>query len=232
MLYCGIAAGAIGLSVAVTANAHIELLNPTPRSAGQAGGNDLKNMPCGQAVNGRTEKITTFSPGQRVDVQIKEYVQHPGYFMVAFDADGDDSFPPPRANMDLVDAAADDPKVLFPIDGRKVLGLRADVDKDCFTENPDNTCSIPIVIPNMTCQNCTLQVTQFMYDSLGDRSDDDYYYQCADIEIAGPLSGDRGDTGGCSVAFCTQPNPAPAAALCMLFAWVIRRRRVRHVSVT
>lgn len=140
--------------------------------------------------------MTTYAPGQKVDIKIKEYVDHPGYFAVAFDPDGDDSFPFPRANMDKVNANTDDPKALFPVDGTTILGLRTDKDKNCATENADKTCTISITIPNMTCQNCTLQVTQFMYDKLGDNADNEYYYQCADIKIEGGGGAGGAGAGG------------------------------------
>lgn len=182
---------------AATALAHVDLISPTPRLQGEAGGNQLKTKPCGQTTNARTtDKVTTFAPGQKVDIKIKEYVQHPGYFAVAFDPDGDDSFPFPRANMDKVVAATDDPKAMFPI-GDTVLGLRTDKDMDCYAE-PNHECTIPITIPNMTCSNCTLQVTQFMYDKLGDNNDNEYYYQCADIKIQGAAGGTGGAGGAAS----------------------------------
>lgn len=184
--------------LASPAQAHVDLISPPARLGGEAGGGQLKLKPCGQTTNKRGDKVTTFTPGQKVDIKIKEYVDHPGYLAVAFDPDGDDSFPFPRANMDKVNANTDDPKALFPVDGTTILGLRTDKDKNCATENADKTCTISITIPNMTCQNCTLQVTQFMYDKLGDNADNEYYYQCADIKVEGPVGGGggAGGTGG------------------------------------
>jgi hypothetical protein len=190
--------GLLTLLIAAPASAHLDLLSPTARLKGEDGNTQLKTKPCGQTTNKRTtDKVTTFSPGQKVDVKIKEYINHPGYFAVAFDPDGDDSFVFPRENADKVVAASDDPKTLFPVDGMKVLGLRTDKDKECYTEAADNSheCTIAITIPNMTCQNCTLQVTQFMYDKLGDNADNEYYYQCADIKIEGAATGGTGGGG-------------------------------------
>ena len=188
------------LLAGTTASAHVDLVAPPPRLQGEAGGSQLKTKPCGQTTDKRTtDKITTFTPGQKVDIKIKVYVNHPGYFAVAFDPDGDDSFPFPRANMDKVVAATDDPKAMFPISDT-VLGLRTDKDKDCYTEAADNSheCTIPITIPNVNCDNCTLQVTQFMYDKLGDNNDNEYYYQCADIKIQGAIGGSGGAGGSSS----------------------------------
>jgi len=177
-----------------TVSAHVDLLSPPARLGGQAGGGQLKTKPCGQTANMRTaDKVTTFTPGQKVDIKMKEYVNHPGYFAVAFDPDGDDNFPFPIANMDDVVAATDDPKAAFPLSAT-VLGLRTDKEQDCYGENAAHECTISITIPNMNCQNCTLQITQFMYDKLGDNNDNEYYYQCADIKIEGAVGG--GGSGG------------------------------------
>lgn len=190
--------GLVALLLAAPVSAHIDLISPPARLKGQDGNSQLKTKPCGQTTNKRTtDKVTTFAPGQKVDVKIKEYINHPGYFAVAFDPDGDDDFIFPRENPDKVVAASDDPKTLFPVDGMKVLGLRTDKDKDCYTEDASShECTISITLPNMTCDNCTLQVTQFMYDKLGDNQDDEYYYQCADIKIVGSGTGGSGAGGG------------------------------------
>jgi hypothetical protein len=173
----------------------VDLLSPPPRQPGQAGGTQLKLKPCGQTTNRRTTQVTTYAPGQKVEIKLKEYVDHPGYFAVAFDEDGDDSFIFPRPNMDKVNPATDDPKTLFPVDGTRVLALRADKDQNCAKE-PAQTCTMSITIPNVNCDNCTLQLTQFMYDKVGNDSDDEYYYQCADIKIEGPLAPAGGAGGG------------------------------------
>lgn len=189
--------GLFALLVALPASAHLDLVDPPARLKGQDGNTQLKTKPCGQTANKRTDKVTTYAPGQKVDIKIKEYINHPGYFAVAFDPDGDDSFIFPRANPDQVVAASDDPKTLFPVDGAKVLGLRTDKEKDCYSENAStHECTISITIPNMPCQNCTLQVTQFMYDKLGNDDDDEYYYQCADIKIEGASTGGSGGSAG------------------------------------
>jgi hypothetical protein len=178
-----------------TASAHVELMTPPPRLAGQAGGNALKQKPCGQSSNMRTEMVTTFKPGEVIEIKIKEYIDHPGYFAVAFDADGDNDFPFPIANMDDVDEATHDPKALFPLND-KVLGFHLDTADGNCAASADKTCTISVKLPNIQCQNCTLQVTQFMTDKLGDGNDNEYYYQCADIKLEGELMSGGGGGGG------------------------------------
>lgn len=190
-----VAFGLTPLLGAATAHAHVDMISPTPRLGGQAGNTQLKTKPCGQTTNKRTtDKVTTYTPGQKVEIKMKEYIDHPGYFAVAFDPDGDDNFPFPIANMDKVVAATDDPKAKFPLSAT-VLGVRTDKDDGNCSAGANKECTLSITIPNMTCQNCTLQLIQFMYDKLNNNNDDEYYYQCADIKIEGTPAGGSGGGG-------------------------------------
>lgn len=184
------------LSLAGSASAHLELLQPPPRLPAQANGGQVKIKPCGQSENGRTQTVTTFKPGETIQVKIREYVDHPGYFAVAFDPDGDDDFPFPIDDEDAVVAATDNPRATFPLSDT-VLGFHLDaVDGNCAA-SPDKTCTITVKLPNIQCQSCTLQVIQFMYDKLGDGGKNEYYYQCADLKLEGELMpGGGGGAGG------------------------------------
>jgi LPXTG-motif cell wall-anchored protein len=187
------------LSLTTSASAHVDLTYPPPRALGSANGDEIKIGPCGQGTNGRTATVTTFTPGQMVDVKIEEYVDHTGYYAVSFDNDGDNDFPFPRANSDDVVPATDDPMAVMPI-GDKILGYHLDKTMNC-ADNPNDECIIKVQIPNVNCQNCTLQVVQFMYDKTDDNQPNEHYYQCADIKIEGALmpgggAGGMGGTGG------------------------------------
>ncbi len=165
------------VSLSAPAWAHIDLVFPPPRLAGTEGRNALKIGPCGQAMgqNGRTQTVTEFTPGETITVQVSEYIPHPGYYRVAFDVDGDDDFPI-RADMDSLDSANDDSETVHPVGD---VILLYDFDKN------DN---IEVTLPNVECDNCTLQVVQFMYDKIGNSLDDEYYFQCADIRLVGDVA--------------------------------------------
>src|SRR6187551_862779 len=77
--------------LAVSALAHVELQSPMPRAKGQSEGN-LKNTPCGQNTDARTDRVTVFEPGQTITITFNEFIDHPSYYRVAFDPDGD-TFP-------------------------------------------------------------------------------------------------------------------------------------------
>lgn len=104
----------------------------------------------------------------------------PGHFRVAFDADGDDGFVDPvclahcDVRLDPVGptfAPSDDPNVL--------LDLAPDTDGGAST--------LVVTLPDVTCERCTLQVIQVMYDKRPYTSPgNDIYYQCADIALRAP----------------------------------------------
>jgi hypothetical protein len=52
----------------------------------------------------------------------------------------------------------------------------------------------------VNCNNCTLQVIQFMYDKGGNGQDDEYYFQCADIVLEGAMGGAGGAGAGGSAS--------------------------------
>ena len=173
------------LSVAGSASAHVDLTYPPARLLGSANGNQIKQAPCGQTTNMRTATVTTFTPGQMVDIKLEEYVDHTGYFVVSFDNEGDNDFPYPRANSDMVNPDTDDPMATMPT-GDKVLGYHFDEAMNCANQ-PNSECVIKVKIPNVNCQSCTLQLVQFMYDKTGDGQPNEHYFQCADIKVEGAL---------------------------------------------
>jgi hypothetical protein len=129
--------------------------------------------------------VTTFTPGETITVTWYEYIDHDSYYRVAFDNDGDDAFeaidPEPGEQM------ADDPAVMRPLSDVILGYYRESEDGNC----DGTTCSIQVTLPTTPCDNCTLQVLQYMYGS-GNPN----YYQCADIVISGDGAGGAGGAGG------------------------------------
>ncbi len=207
------------------ASAHVTLTSPTPRTTAQ------KDPVCG-VVNGARANVTTIAPGSTITVEWLETVDHPGHYRIAFDDDGED-FPVPPT--ELEGASAGMPTVMIdPItdiqDGMLPAGGRP--------------YSQQITLPNIECENCTLQLIQMMTDKLPYTATidavaaDDIYYQCADIRLSNsappPMpdagvpddggamnpAGNGGDLGGCSAG--------TGAGLLGALALVGLRRRKRH----
>lgn len=158
------------------ASAHIQLVSPVQRHAEQKVG------PCGVgAVDMRGPNVTTYAPGEKIVVSWMETVNHPGHFRISFDADGFDDFGDPASYDELYS----NPAVL--VDGI------ADVEGGMVEQE--------VTLPNIECENCTLQVIQVMTDKPPyEIGTNDLYYQCADIRLVGDVmgmtTGEPGTTGG------------------------------------
>lgn len=215
---------ALGLSLPIVAMAltrapiglaHIDLTRPVPREQGlrlaDATNADLKAGPCGQRSNGRTSKVNVFSPGETIEVAWTETTNHRSYYRLAFDVDGDDGFP--LFAGPGVPEEGDDPIGNCPIDGRVILAYELD-------DRSGGSHTRQITLPDVECENCTLQLVQYMY---GSRSP--YYFQCADLALrrapAVALDGTPRDAGAVDAGPIDEAPPfgeasmeAPAAASC------------------
>lgn len=220
------------LVVPAVAQAHIHLTQPTSR-IDTLSGNDQKFEPCGVTNQQRTNRVTTFKPGETITVNWLETIDHPGWFRIAFQANGDTfSLPPPDPNSaGNFPTASQEGQTLA--DGSIIL-------KDRIA---DGTLTAQVTLPDIECSNCTLQFTQFMTNNAPYTipQSNDVYFNCADIVLAanapdaGP-SGGGGDTdagtgagnnpnaelsGGCS----TGGGAGGAVALALLGLVGLRRRR-------
>jgi hypothetical protein len=184
----GLAALTVTLAAPRAARAHIDLTRPVPREQGRpvsvSPNSNLKQGPCGQVVNGRTEKVSVFAPGETIEVTWRETTNHASYYRVAFDREGDDAFPMfegPGAGTQGID-----PNGPCPVDGQVILAY-------LMEDGVGGSHTLQVRLPDVECEGCTLQVIQFMYDT-----GKPYYFQCADLALR------RGDAG--------TPGPASSGA--------------------
>lgn len=155
---------AASAALAAPAAAHIAMTSPAPR------GQNQKEGPCGLAGSTRGTNIATFAPGATITVEWDETVDHSGHYRIAFDSDGDDDFPNPFR--------ADD---AFP--STLVDHIPDMVGGGHYSQD--------ITLPDIECDNCTLQLMQIMSETQPYTS---FYYQCADLALVRDGGGD--DTGG------------------------------------
>jgi hypothetical protein len=194
-----------GIAWSPSVSAHISLERGGTHLS-RYGDGEIKDAPCGRAGGVRGTNVYTYAPGETITVNLVETIPHPGYFRIAFDDDGDDDFKDPVSIQPL------DPGRPCPLnefdqcghtdDFRDLYNTPAVLPGMDFLE-PHVTASFgaeytwQVTLPNVQCNNCTLQVIQVMEDIVHgayntDRSIEpsyieDVYHQCIDLVLDGPL---------------------------------------------
>ena len=223
------------------ASAHIHMLQPKSRTDNPTG--DQKDQHCGTVGYSRAAnpgRITTFRPGQTIRVMWRETINHPGWYRISFQPNGEIFYiPPPVGNGG------------FPTEnrtGQTDTPSGSIILLDRIADGVVGTTQMAdVTLPNIECNNCTLQFTQFMSDKApytADALSDDIYFNCADLILsnAAPTTPDaspmvdagvdapgfpsdgRTAQGGCSVA---TGKSGGVAVLALLGALLGRRRRRR-----
>jgi len=205
---------AAGLALAMAAgaaplSAHIDLKRAGTHVAKYeqgARGADTKVAPCGAGENAvATGAKFTYKPGETITISMAEYVPHPGYFRIAFDNDGDDDFVNPRW---IVPMEPEEREGGCPIDDTDQCRVGDYMkDGDFFNNhtvlmdnlNPhtrataQSTYTWEVKLPDVECDNCTLQIIQVMMDPVGlahgvynteNGDNNDVYHQCIALELS------------------------------------------------
>ncbi len=152
--FCGLLACALVFTS--PAAAHIDLLFPPSRD----GHNFQKEAPCGKAGSARSETPTTLRSGSTLTLYWDETIDHPGHYRISFDPNGTDAFEDPLGYDD------------FSEEGAVLVNGIADKVGGRYTYT--------IELPDIECDNCTLQLMQVMTDK-PPFDDNDLYYACADL---------------------------------------------------
>ncbi|RZA24026.1 MAG: hypothetical protein EOP10_11100 [Proteobacteria bacterium] len=113
----------------------------------------LKKGPCGDVA--RTATPTVFKPGQEVDVQWEETINHPGFYSIHFSKEKDADF-------------------------TVLLEKYEDTLNDSLMYGKTHTYSAKVKMPNIECDGCTLQLVQHMTE---DPQNPKLYYSCSDIKL-------------------------------------------------
>lgn len=197
------------LLFSLSAQAHIDLQRAGTHVAKYeqgARGADTKIGACGNPDGVATGAVYTYRPGETITVSLAEYVAHPGYFRIAFDTDGDDDFVDPRW---IVPVDPDNREGGCPIDDTDQCRLGDQATEGDFYNNDtvlmDNlnphsrmqaqpVYTWEVTLPDVECDNCTLQLIQVMEDPVGTahgpyntttaNANNDVYHQCIDIVLS------------------------------------------------
>lgn len=183
------------------------MAKPTPR-VDDVQGDDQKNRHCGSPNYSRAanpSRTTYYKPGETIRVMWQETIPHPGWHRIAIQPNGEEFvYPPasngPRSNGD----PANYPTVNQTGMTDAATGMIVLLDRIEDVGN-NRTHMADVTLPNIECNNCTLQVTQFMTDRAmyNTTNGGAVYFNCADIVISNapppvtppPATPDAGPSG-------------------------------------
>ncbi|WP_437949163.1 SCE4755 family polysaccharide monooxygenase-like protein [Sorangium sp. So ce296] len=188
-----LAAAALAAIDPAVAHAHFALLEPACYSEQSDLGDPQKSAPCGQADPGNpialTGEVTTYVQGQTIKLRIDETIFHPGHYRVSI-AENAESLPPdpevtPGATPCGSTVIETDPQLPLVADGLLVH-------TSAFTGEQ----TVEIKLPDdLTCENCTLQVSEFMSNHGINNPGGCFYHHCATVTIL-PREGEPTGSGG------------------------------------
>ncbi|WP_437617883.1 SCE4755 family polysaccharide monooxygenase-like protein [Sorangium sp. So ce1151] len=188
-----LAAAAISALYPAVARAHFSLLEPACYSEQDNLGNPQKSAPCGQADPGSpvepTGEVTTYVQGQTITLTIEEGIFHPGHYRVSIAPDQESLPPDPEVTPGSTPCGSTE------IEADPQLPLLAD-GLLAHTAAFSGQQTVEIKLPDdLTCTNCTLQVSEFMSNHGINNPGGCFYHHCAVVTIA-PREGGAAGSGG------------------------------------
>lgn len=174
------------------AYAHFVLISPAASLAQDRLGDPQKIAPCGgvSANPGRgapanpgvpSGAVTSVKGGTNLPLLVQETIFHPGHYRVALARTASQLPPDPKVTTVQTDRGVRSQSAVIqnPTAPPTLLdGIFA------HTERPTQNFEAQIPIPNIDCQNCMLQVIEFMADHPGIAVDGGHsYHHCAILNI-------------------------------------------------
>jgi hypothetical protein len=190
------------------AHAHFLLMMPPAADTDTVGGKGAP--PCGPtSVSGI---VTPAQGGHALSIALTENVYHPGHYRIALSINSRSELPPDptaivAANGNSVSAPVEDP-VVFPVLADGIFN------QPNATGANGMMFQTTVMLPNITCAKCTLQIIEFMamhpLNTItlpdGTTGGTFYYHHCADLAITadpglpladgGTATGTGGGVGG------------------------------------
>lgn len=108
-----------------------------------------------------------------------EFIAHPGHYRIALSVNSRSEIPKDADALTKPDGKS----ISAPIDPNPKIPVLAD-GLFVHTSTPRNTeWKTDVLLPNLTCEKCTLQVTQFMAEHSFNTGGGYYYHHCADLQL-------------------------------------------------
>ncbi len=154
-------------------HAHFALVQPPSALAIEDGGKGAP--PCAEGPDSNI--VTAVQGGHPVAIRLTEFVFHPGHYRFALSVNSRAELP---ADPDVV--AADGVSVSAAIQNPARIPVLAD---GVFqhTSPPTGDWQTTIVLPNLNCDKCTLQIIEFMAEHGFNFGGGYFYHHCADLRI-------------------------------------------------
>lgn len=174
-----LALGGITALLSGVADAHFNLLQPSPASTRLDGGKGAP--PCGEGDASRV--VTIVQGGHPLTVKLEEYLSHPGHYRIALSVNSRAELPPDpdvvTKNGRSVSAAIQKPPRIPVLADGQFVHARLPNKQEWQTA---------VTLPNITCDRCTLQVVEFMAEQDLTGGDGYFHHHCADLQITADLT--------------------------------------------
>jgi hypothetical protein len=174
------------LAVAAQRNtsAHFKLLEPASWLVEDNRGDPQKTGPCGGSNTdwGKPSYLVTKAVGgQKLHLKIQETIYHPGHYRVALAVNSPNELP-----LDPVVTTRDSEKGPWSVSAAIQNPPQAPVLVDglwSHTAKVDTPFETDVLLPNINCRKCTLQVVQFMAEHGVNNPGNFTYHHCAQLQI-------------------------------------------------
>jgi hypothetical protein len=196
--------GVSAFCLPATAGAHFTLVSPPPTSADTSGGKGAP--PCGPNVTSGV--ATAAQGGHPLTVMINETVQHTGFYRFALALNSPSELPPDNTvysgpnmtgtiltvNSTMNSGSAGfEATPVFPVIADHMFphtAFGSPAASGVTTVPAAGTVTFPsatfpgtVMLPNVTCASCTLQVIEFMEDHGSNAGGGYFYHHCANLKI-------------------------------------------------
>jgi Lytic polysaccharide mono-oxygenase, cellulose-degrading len=171
------------------ASAHFKLIEPQSWIVENNLGDPQKLGPCGgTTANAGTPSniVNKAQGGQTLHIKVQETVYHPGHYRIALAVNSRSELPP-----DAPAATRDSDRgpwsVSAPIQSAPQIPVLAD-GLFVHTSKQADAWETDVQLPNISCDHCTLQITEFMAEHGLNKDGGYYYHHCADFQITADAS--------------------------------------------
>jgi hypothetical protein len=192
MMRSVLCAAIAAVSLSTVADAHFALIQPAASLMQNRLGDPQKIAPCGgvSANPGRgtpanpgvpSGAVTNVKGGTDLPLLVQETIFHPGHYRVALARTMAQLPPDPQVTTVQTEKGSRSQSAVIqnpPVAPVLLDGIFV------HTERPTQNFEAQVPIPNITCQNCVLQVIEFMADHPGIAVDGGHsYHHCAILNI-------------------------------------------------